>query len=129
MELVVETGLGLVAVDLETEEAELLGSGTLTRGQVDVSLPLLVAADAHGSRVVAVVDRRPPLVLSDDGGSTWHETGGGLPPGRAVAISPQHPDAIAYASGERLYVSEDGGRFWRTLAPELIDITAVAWRF
>jgi hypothetical protein len=128
MSLVAETALGLVAVDLESEEAELEGDGSLPRGGFDVSLPLLVAADAHGSRVVAVVDRRPPLVVSDDGGATWRETGGGLPPGRAVAISPDHPDLIVFASAERLHVSEDGGRFWRTLAPELIDVVAVAWR-
>lgn len=128
MEIVAETAVGLVAVDLETERAELEGSGALARPAPGVSLPLLLAADAHGSRVVAVVDRRPPLIVSDDAGTTWREAGSGLPAGRAVAISPSHPDLIAYASAERLHVSEDGGRFWRTLAPELIDVVAVAWR-
>ena len=37
----------------------------------EVDLPLLVAAAAHGSTVIAVVDRRPPLVVSTDGGQTF----------------------------------------------------------
>ncbi len=129
MELLAETAIGVVSVDLATEEIELVDDdGPLPRRSVEVSLPLLVAADAHGARVVAVVDRRPPLVVSDDGGATWHEAGAGLPAGRAVAISPDHPDLVAVASATRVHVSEDGGRFWRTLAPELIDVVAVGWR-
>jgi hypothetical protein len=127
MRAVAETALGLVIVDLEEEDAELTGAGTLPRQPADVTLPLLVAADRHGSRIVAVVDRRPPLVLSDDAGVTWREAGGGLPPGRAVAISPEHPDKILFATASRLYLSEDGGLFWRALAPELIDVVAIAW--
>jgi hypothetical protein len=126
--LVAETGVGLVSVDLDTEESVLEGNGSLPRTHLDIGLPLVVAADAHGARVVAVVERRPPLVVSDDAGVTWREAGGGLPPGRAVAISPEHPDLIAYASATRVHVSEDGGLFWRRLAPELIDAVAVAWR-
>jgi hypothetical protein len=127
MRALAETTLGLVAVDLETEEADLLGEGTLPRGTPQVSLPLLVDADRLGSRIVAVVERRPPLVISDDAGVTWREAGGGLPRGSAVAISPEHPDHIVFATASRLYLSEDGGRFWRSLAPELIDVVAVAW--
>ena len=48
--------------------------------------------------------------------------------GRAVAISPEHPDQILFATAERLYLSEDGGLFWRSLTLELIDIRAVAWQ-
>ena len=47
-----------------------------------LALPRVVAAAAAGSTVVAVVDRKPPLVVSHDAGITWRETGGGLPPGR-----------------------------------------------
>ena len=85
------------------------------------------ASRCRGSRVVAVVDRRPPLVVSDDAGSTWREAGSGLPAGRAVAISRAHPDLVLFASATRLYVSEDGARFWRSLTPELEGIAAVAW--
>lgn len=92
-----------------------------------VSLPLLVAADSVGARVVAVVDRRPPLAISDDAGTTWREAGGGLPPGRAVAIHPHDPDLVLYAARNRLYLSRDGGRFWAVLAPELPEINRVAW--
>ena len=91
------------------------------------SLPLVVAADSSGPLIVAVVARRPPLVISRDAGSTWREAGNGLPAGRAVAISPEHPDLILFASESRLYLSRDGGRFWQPLAIELDDIRAVAW--
>ena len=42
-------------------------------------------------------------------------------------ISPEHPDLVAFATAERLYVSRDGGRFWTALAVELPSITAVAF--
>ena len=90
-------------------------------------LPRLVAASASGSTVVAVVDTRPPLVVSHDAGRTWRESGRGLPPGRAVAVSTDNPDHIVFATAERLYVSTDGGRFWRGLDAELPEIEAVAW--
>ncbi len=92
-----------------------------------VDLPLVVAAAAHGSTVVAVVDRRPPHMVSHDGGATWREAGAGLRPGVAVAVSPDHPDVVLYATEERLHVSRDGGRFWQALAVELPGITAVAF--
>ena len=120
---------GVWAVDLETEEAEPLGSDvTLDRSpEPRVDLPRVVAADASGSTVIAIVDRRPPLVLSHDAGATWREAGGGLPPGRALAIAPQDPDLVLYAARSRLYVSRDGGRFWTALVTELPEIQAVAW--
>ena len=34
---------------------------------------------------------------------------------------------MLFATESRLYVSEDGGRFWRVLDVELVGITAVAW--
>jgi hypothetical protein len=33
---------------------------------------------------------------------------------------------VVYAARNRLYLSEDGGRFWRALAPELPEIEAVS---
>lgn len=95
--------------------------------RVELSLPRLVAAAASGSTVVAIVDRRPPLLVSGDAGATWREAGGGLPPGFAVAIDPDDPDRVLYAARNRLYVSTDGGRFWRSLEPELPDIEAVGF--
>ncbi len=124
-----DTAVGIATVDVDTGElVELEPGAPLGRSAVEgLSLPRLVAADAHGSRIVAIVDRKPPLVVSDDAGATWREVGGGLPPGRALAISPEHPDLVAYASETRLFVSEDGGRFWRALPPELAGIRALAW--
>ena len=95
--------------------------------RVELSLPRLVAAAASGSTVVAIVDRRPPLLVSGDAGATWREAGGGLPPGFAVAIDPDDPDRVLYAARNRLYVSTDGGRFWRSLEPELPDVEAVGF--
>jgi hypothetical protein len=92
----------------------------------EVTLPLLVAAARSGSTIVAVVRRRPPLVVSRDAGRTWDEAGGGLPPGRAVAIAGHDPDLVLFAARNRLYLSRDGARFWQALAPELPEIEAVA---
>jgi hypothetical protein len=82
--------------------------------------------DAQGSTVILLLDRRPPLLVSHDGGATWTERGSGLPPGRAVAIG-DNPDHVLYGARNRLYVSGDGGRFWRALAIELPEIHDVAW--
>ena len=127
MEALVATALGCVAVDLESGDAELVENDPPTAASAEVSLPLLVAADQVGARIVAVCNRRPPLMLSDDAGQTWREAGGGLPAGTAVAMHPDDPDRLLYASESRLFLSEDGGRFWRVLEPELIGITALAF--
>ena len=119
---------GVWAVDVDTEEAEPQPGATLVvPTPPPVGLPRLVAAAASGSTVIAIVDRRPPLVVSYDAGSTWRETGGGLPPGRALAIAAGNPDLVLYAARNRLFVSHDGGRFWRALVTELPEIRAVAW--
>jgi hypothetical protein len=116
-------------VDVETEEVfERDEDAVLERPPApQTGLPLVVSAAAAGSTVVAVVDRRPPLAISHDAGRTWHEAGGGLPKGRAVAVAEDNPDLVLYAARNRLYLSTDGGRFWRSLAPELPEIEAVSW--
>jgi hypothetical protein len=121
----VQTVDGVFEVDLAEEEV--LGSveGEIRPEQLEIPLPLFVAGAATGSTVVAVIDRRPPLVVSNDAGRTWRESGGGLPPGRAVAIAGDDPDLMLYAARNRLYLSEDGGRFWRALVVELPEIQAV----
>jgi hypothetical protein len=123
----VATAEGVLLVDVEEEAVvgEAAELPAVPRPQVD--LPRVVASAAAGSTVVAVVDRRPPLAVSHDGGLTWREAGGGLPVGFAVAVDPENPDRILYAARNRLYLSENGGIFWRSLAPELPDIDAVAW--
>jgi hypothetical protein len=128
MRALVQTALGVATVDLEEDEVvELDEDATLHVVTVETWLPRVMAADRQGANVVAVVDRRPPLMVSGDAGTTWREAGGGLPAGRAVAISPNHPDLVLFAGETRLFVSADGGRFWRALTTELPDITAVAW--
>jgi hypothetical protein len=123
----VGTVAGVFLVDVEAET--MLGEGTEVPAaeRPDVQLPRVVAAAATGSTVVAVVERRPPLMLSHDGGVTWREAGGGLPPGFAVAVAEDEPDRMLYAARNRLYVSANGGVFWRSLPFELPDISSVGW--
>jgi hypothetical protein len=121
----VRTVEGVFEVDLEEELVLGPSLAEVEPEPVAVTLPLLVAAAASGSTVIAVVDRRPPLVVSNDAGRTWREAGGGLPPGRAVAIADDDPDYVVYAARNRLYLSTNGGLFWRGLAPELPEIEAV----
>jgi hypothetical protein len=123
----VETAEGVVLVDVEEETV--LGPGTElpAADAPHVDLPRVVATAGAGATVVAVVDRRPPLAISNDAGATWREAGGGLPAGFAVAVAEDDPDRMLYAARNRLYVSTNGGVFWRALALELPDISAVAW--
>ena len=122
----VRTASGTYLVDLEAEEV--LGAGEdFEPVRIKVELPRVVAAAASGTTIVAVVDRRPPLALSNDAGSTWREAGGGLPAGFAIAIDDDNPDLMLFAARNRLYLSENGGVFWRSLVPELPEIQAVAF--
>jgi hypothetical protein len=123
----VQTVEGVVLVDVEAEE--LLGRGTELPAveAPQVELPRIVAAARSGATIVAVVERRPPLAISRDNGSTWSEAGGGLPAGFAVAVADDDPDRMLYAARNRLYVSSNGGVFWRSLPFELPDVLAVAW--
>lgn len=122
----VRTVDGTFEVDLETEEV--VGEGVeFEPVQISVALPRVVAAAAAGATIVAVVDRRPPLAISNDAGSSWREAGGGLPPGFAIAIDEDNPDRLLFAARNRLYVSENGGVFWRALVTELPDILAVTF--
>jgi hypothetical protein len=123
----VETVEGVVLVDVEEEAV--LGPG-MELPDVEaphVDLPRVVATAGAGATVVAVVDRRPPLAISNDAGATWRESGGGLPAGFAVAVAEEDPDRMLFAGRNRLYVSTNGGVFWRSLAFELPDVVGVAW--
>jgi hypothetical protein len=122
----VRTAAGTYVVDVEAEEV--IGTGDdFESPRVAVELPRVVAAAATGPTVVAVVDRRPPLAISNDAGRTWRELGGGLPAGFAVAIHEDNPDVMLFAGRNRLYLSENGGIFWRALVLELPEIEAVTF--
>lgn len=85
-----------------------------------------VDVDAAGSTIILALDRRPPLMVSHDAGTTWAERGSGLPTGKALAIG-ENPDHMLYGARNRLYVSRNGGVFWRALGAELPEIVDVAW--
>ena len=123
----VETADGVLLVDIEEEALLGPGSELPETDNPTVELPRVVATARTGATMVAVVDRRPPLAVSRDGGTTWTEAGGGLPAGFAVAIAEDEPDRMLYAARNRLYVSTNGGVFWRALTLEFPDISAVAW--
>jgi hypothetical protein len=122
----VRTASGTYVIDVDAEEV--IGAGDdFESPRVAVELPRVVAAAVTGATIVAVVDRRPPLALSNDAGSTWREAGGGLPAGFAIAIDDDNPDLMLFAARNRLYLSENGGIFWRARVPELPEIQAVAF--
>ena len=111
-----EEVLGLVDVPVEPPEVELVAAAARRR-RGDAARPSSPSSTA-----------RPPLVVSNDAGRTWRESGGGLPPGRAVAIGDDNPDVVLYAARNRLYLSTDGGLFWRALVIELPEIEALELR-
>ena len=128
MNVLVATVAGSFAVDLETDEVEPWDGDVSPPAAPSLNLPRVVAAAAAGSTVAAVVDAKPPLLISHDTGSTWRESGRGLPPGRAIAISEDDPDLLVYAGRNLLYVSRNGGVFWSALALELPEIERVELR-
>ena len=128
MNVLVETTAGVFAVDLETEEVEPSDDELVLQGEPVLNLPRLVAAAAVGATVFAVVDTRPPIVVSRDSGATWRESGRGLPDGRAIAIASDDPDTAVFAGRNRLYVTRDGGVFWTAIPVELPEIVALELR-
>jgi hypothetical protein len=122
---VVETASGVFGVDLESEEVLPWEGGVTAAARAEVALPRVIASAAAGSTVLAAVDAKPPLLVSHDAGTTWRESGRGLPVGRAVAVSEDDPDVAVYATRNRLFVTRDGGVFWTALAAELPEISAL----
>lgn len=125
MNVLVATVAGSFAVDLETDEVGPWDGDVSPPPAPTVNLPRVVAVAASGSTVAVVVDAKPPILISHDTGSTWRESGRGLPPGRAIAISGDDPDMLVYAGRNLLYVSRNGGVFWSALALELPEIERI----
>jgi hypothetical protein len=125
--VLVATADGTFAVDLDSEELEPAEPFEPVPPPA-LNLPRVVAAAAVGSTVVAVVDASPPLLISHDAGTTWRDSGRGLPAGRAVAIASGDPDVVVFAARNRLYVSRNGGVFWTALTLELPEIKAIVIR-
>ena len=124
----VGTVAGVFLVDVEAEDAARRGHRgarcRAARGRAPTRRRRgAIRLDRGRSRRAAA--RRS--MLSNDGGATWREAGGGLPPGFAVAIAEDDPDRMLYAARNRLYVSANGGVFWSSLPFELPDIDSVGW--
>jgi hypothetical protein len=118
---------GPFAVDLETAEVE--PDEPFTPAPAPrLNLPRVVAAAASGSTIAVVVDAKPPLLVSHDAGTTWRDSGRGLPAGRAVAIDDLDPDVVVFATRNRLYLSRNGGLFWTSVPVELPEIQTLALR-
>jgi hypothetical protein len=124
----VRTVDGTFAVDLDADEVVPWAGPPVSTEELVLNLPRLVAAAAVGATVVALVDAKPPLLVSHDAGSTWRASGHGLPPGRGVALAETNPDVAVYAARNRLYLSTDGGRFWASLTVELPEIESIELR-
>ncbi len=118
---------GSFAIDLESDELEPALPFEPASGP-RLNLPRMIASAQAGSTVVALVDAKPPMLISHDAGTTWRESGRGLPPGRAVAAAASDPDTLLYATRNSLYLSRNGGVFWAALATDLPEIEAVALR-
>jgi photosystem II stability/assembly factor-like uncharacterized protein len=128
MKALVESAAGVFEVDLESYEVEPSDDAFAGQDEPVLNLPRVIAATVVGATVFAVVDTRPPLLVSRDGGATWRESGRGLPPGRAVAIAADDPDTAVFAARNRLYLTRDGGVFWTAIPVELPEIVAVELR-
>jgi hypothetical protein len=128
-QVLVQTGEAVITIDADEGVVEIEAGLRLEQPpDVPVSLPGVRACVGSGSTLVALVDRRPPLVISHDAGLTWHEAGGGLPAGRAIAIDEDDPDRILFAARNRVWLSTNGGRFWESIALDLPEVEAVAFR-
>jgi hypothetical protein len=127
-QVLVQTRDAVLTIDAEEGVVEIEAGARLPPPpDVPVSLPAVRACVGSGSTLVALVDRKPPLVVSHDAGRTWHEAGAGLPSGRAIAIDEDDPDRILFAAPNRVWISSDGGRFWESLALDLPEIETVAF--
>jgi hypothetical protein len=129
-----EDGVYTVEVGADAEEDELLereeGAAVARTRPLDLTPPWAAGqaldVDATGSTIVLLLERRPPLLVSHDAGATWTERGAGLPAGRAVALG-ESPDDVLFAARNRVFVSRDGGTFWRAVSVELPEIRDVDW--
>jgi hypothetical protein len=128
MNALVTTAAGSFTVDLETAEVEPWDGTVEPEPSPALNLPRVVAAAAAGATVIAVVDAKPPMLVSHDVGVTWRESGRGLPLGRAVAIAEDDPDFAVYAARNRLYLTRDGGVFWTAVPAELPEIELLELR-
>ena len=122
----VATGAGTFAVDLESEEVEAVDVDVEAGAPLALNLPRVVSSASVGATVVAVVDAKPPLLVSHDAGSTWTR----VRPGPAAGLRDRDrartiPTRSCSAARNRLYVSRDGGVFWTALAIELPQIVAI----
>ena len=133
--ILADCAAGVHAVELHadgSESVDVRSGASMPQRERDVSLApssarsSLVDVDASGSAVVLLLERRPPVLVSHDGGGSWRERAGGVPIGVAIALG-DNPDRVVLATETRLYVSLDGGQFWHSLETELAGVSDVCW--
>jgi hypothetical protein len=82
-----------------------------------------IAADPTvSSRVYAATNRG--LYASDDGGTSWNESGANVLEGRflnAIVISPQSSSSVLVGSSSGVYVTTDAGVNWKASNSGLVD--------
>jgi len=126
--VLVQTADAVLTIDVDEGVVDIEAGAQLPRPrEVPVTLPGVLSCVGAGSTLVALLARRPPLAISYDAGRTWHESGGGLPGGQAIAIDEDDPDAILFAARNRVWLSHDGGRFWESVAIDLPEVVAVGF--
>ena len=86
-----------------------------------------VGAGTSGRLGVLDASECPPTFSSPPGQVVGVIAGGPSALTRSAEGAEDDPDRMLYAARNRLYVSANGGVFWRSLPFELPDIDSVAW--
>ena len=127
--VLVQTADAVLTIDAEDGVVEIDAGGRLApTPEITTSLPGVLSCVGAGSTLVALLGQASGRHLHALAGRTWHESGGGLPRGQAIAIDEDDPDAILFAARNRVWASQDGGRFWESVAIDLPEIVAVSFR-
>jgi photosystem II stability/assembly factor-like uncharacterized protein len=81
--------------------------------------PLALITDSRHPETVYAGTEQGRILITHDGGQTWHETGAGLPANTPVSALAQLPDGSQILAGTSngAYRSADGGQTWRSAGP------------
>jgi photosystem II stability/assembly factor-like uncharacterized protein len=81
--------------------------------------PLALITDSRHPETVYAGTEQGRILITHDGGRTWHETQAGLPANTPISALVQLPDGrqILAGTSKGAYRSEDGGETWQTAGP------------